>query len=148
MTPVNPDHLGGWRLTRAGLLLLFLTALTGPLIPLLEVPKLGVVAHMHGLLNGILLLALGSPWPRLRMHMGTSVLASWGLVVACFAVVLVVATCAAARVGGETFPVFFAGYVGSSLVELVVKVLVTTLSVVILAALGAATLAGFRSSGL
>ncbi len=148
MTPVNPDRFGGWRLTRAGLLLLFLTALTGPLIPMLEVPKLGVVAHMHGLLNGILLLVLGSPWPRLRMHMGTSLLASWGLVVACFAVVLVVAACAVARVGGETFPVFFAGYVGSSLVELAVKIVVGTLSVVILAALGAAALAGFRSSGL
>lgn len=55
------------RLSWHGLLLFLLGLVTGLVIPQLANPRMGLAAHLEGLLNGIFLLALGSAWPRVRL---------------------------------------------------------------------------------
>lgn len=49
-------------------MLLFLLGLvTGLFVPQLVNPRMGLAAHLEGLMNGTFLLALGSAWPRVRL---------------------------------------------------------------------------------
>jgi (hydroxyamino)benzene mutase len=55
------------RLLWHGVLLFLLGLVTGLAIPLITNQRMGLSAHLEGLLNGILLLALGCLWPQLRL---------------------------------------------------------------------------------
>jgi (hydroxyamino)benzene mutase len=55
------------RLCRHGILLFLLGLVTGLAVPQLENPRMGLAAHLEGVMNGIFLLALGAAWPRLRL---------------------------------------------------------------------------------
>lgn len=55
------------RLLQLGVALLLLGLLTGLAIPSLAVPRLGLTAHIEGVLGGPLLILLGLLWPRLRL---------------------------------------------------------------------------------
>src|SRR5260370_37947911 len=54
-------------LLRHGLLLFLLGLVTGLVIPQLHNPRMGVSAHLEGLLNGIFLAVLGLGWEELRL---------------------------------------------------------------------------------
>ena len=144
----NPDVLGGWRLVRAGVLLLFLTTVSGFLIPITPDKLLGVVAHVHTLLNGVLLLLLGLVWPRLVMHVGTSALATTALIVSSCAFVITFWVCAFLEIGGTMFPVAFAGHTGTPMQELTIKIVTIGASILTIYGVGVAAYSSFRSSGL
>jgi (hydroxyamino)benzene mutase len=55
----------GRRLLWHGLLLLLLGLLTGLLVPSLTNPRMGLSAHLEGVMNGLLLAVLGLAWGRL-----------------------------------------------------------------------------------
>ena len=55
------------RVCFAGGLLLLIGLLTGGLVPFLTNPRMGLSAHLAGVQNGLLLLALGLLLPRLRL---------------------------------------------------------------------------------
>lgn len=55
------------RLCWHGALLFLLGLVTGLFVMQLENPRMGLAAHVEGVMNGILLLALGSAWPRLAL---------------------------------------------------------------------------------
>jgi hydroxylaminobenzene mutase len=55
------------RLYWHGLLLFLLGLITGLVVPRLLNPRMGLSAHLEGIMNGTLLLALGSAWPHLRL---------------------------------------------------------------------------------
>jgi len=55
------------RLMWHGVLLFFLGLLTGLAIPIINNHRMGLSAHLEGLLNGIMLLVLGSVWAQLRL---------------------------------------------------------------------------------
>lgn len=55
------------RLYFHGLLLFLLGLVTGLVVPQFVNPRMGLAAHLEGLMNGIFLLALGSAWPRARL---------------------------------------------------------------------------------
>ena len=55
------------RLLWHGALLFLLGLLTGFVIPLLENPRMGLSSHLEGVLNGLLLIALGFLWPKLEL---------------------------------------------------------------------------------
>jgi len=57
-------------LLRAGFLLFLLALLGGAVIPRFTNPRLAVSAHVTGLLNGLLLVALGLCWSALRLGPG------------------------------------------------------------------------------
>lgn len=49
------------------MLLFLLGLLTGLAVQALRNPRMGLSAHLEGLMNGILLLALGAVWPMVRL---------------------------------------------------------------------------------
>ncbi|MBK8596128.1 MAG: hydrogenase [Holophagales bacterium] len=55
------------RLYWHGMLLFVLGLVTGLAIPQFVNPRMGLAAHLEGLMNGTFLLALGSAWPRARL---------------------------------------------------------------------------------
>jgi hydroxylaminobenzene mutase len=60
-----------------GVVLLLLGLLTGLAVPVLAVPRLGVSAHIVGVLSGLVLIVLGLLWPRLEIEAATSRLGYW-----------------------------------------------------------------------
>lgn len=55
------------RLLRFGVVLVLLALLIGLAIPALAVPRLGVAAHVNGVVGGLALIVLGLLWPHLRL---------------------------------------------------------------------------------
>jgi len=55
------------RLCWHGMFLFLLGLITGLFVQLLENPRMGLSAHVEGVMNGILLLALGAVWHRVRL---------------------------------------------------------------------------------
>lgn len=55
------------RLIWHGILLVLLGLLTGLAVQQFRNPRMGLAAHLEGLMNGILLVALGAAWHRIRL---------------------------------------------------------------------------------
>lgn len=54
-------------LFRNGILLFLLGLLTGLIVPLLTNARMGLSAHLEGVLNGMFLILLGLLWPEIRL---------------------------------------------------------------------------------
>jgi hydroxylaminobenzene mutase len=65
--PVSPQPDRALTLLRSGVLLLLAGLLTGFLIPLTANPRMALSSHLEGVLNGIVLLAIGLAWHRVRL---------------------------------------------------------------------------------
>jgi len=65
----------GHRLLQIGVALFLLTSFEGFVIPSLAAPRLGLSAHSLMALLGVLLIAMGLLWPKLRLEVATSRLA-------------------------------------------------------------------------
>lgn len=65
------------RLMWHGMLLFLLGLLTGFAEPHLTNVRMGLTAHLEGVMNGILLLALGAIWPHVRLSRGAQAAAFW-----------------------------------------------------------------------
>lgn len=61
----------GHRLLQLGALLFLAALLVGLIVPKFAVPRLGLSAHLLGLLQGIFLMVLGLLWPRLLVTAAT-----------------------------------------------------------------------------
>ena len=74
-------------LLRSGALLLLLGLLTGLAIPALRNPRAGLAAHVEGVMNGMLLLVVGSIWGQVvlgpRRRRALQWLLLYGTAVAC-----------------------------------------------------------------
>ncbi len=69
------------RLLRHGFLLFLLALLTGLIAYRLANPRMGVAAHVEGVVNGIFLMVFGLAWPRLELPARIEPWAYWtGLV--------------------------------------------------------------------
>lgn len=55
------------RMLRFGVLLVLLALLIGLVVPALAVPRLGVAAHVNGVVGGLALIVLGLLWPHLEL---------------------------------------------------------------------------------
>jgi (hydroxyamino)benzene mutase len=65
------------RLMWHGMLLFLLGLFTGFAEPHFTNVRMGLAAHLEGVMNGILLLALGAIWPYLRLGRSTRAAALW-----------------------------------------------------------------------
>lgn len=54
-------------LLQLGALLFLIGLLTGFLVPVLALPRIGLSGHLQGVMNGLVLMVLGLIWPRLRL---------------------------------------------------------------------------------
>jgi hydroxylaminobenzene mutase len=62
----------GHRLLQVGILLFLLALLVGLAVPRFAVPRLGVSAHLLGIMQGIFLMVIGLLWPRLALGRSAS----------------------------------------------------------------------------
>jgi hydroxylaminobenzene mutase len=119
-------------LIRAGFVLFTLALLTGLVVPAFLNHRMAVAAHLTGVLNALLLIALGLTWGLLAMSPGQARLtrgvflyctfANWGT------------SCLAAVWGTSRLtPISGAGYSAAAWKESVVQVLQVTLALAILA---------------
>lgn len=67
----------GRRLLWHGMVLFVLGLLTGLIQEHLRNPRMGLSAHLEGLMNGTFLLALGSAWSQVRLSPRASSVAYW-----------------------------------------------------------------------
>lgn len=73
------------RLLRHGFVLFLLALFTGIAAYRLVNPRMGVAAHVEGIVNGLFLMVLGLAWSRLGLSPRTSVWAYWAGVVGAYA---------------------------------------------------------------
>lgn len=67
------------RLMLHGIVLFLLGLAAGFATPAVENPRMGLSAHLEGVMNGIFLLALGAAWPHVTLA-GRAAAAAYGLV--------------------------------------------------------------------
>lgn len=73
------------RLLRSGVLLFLLGLLTGLVEAEFANVRMGLAAHLEGVMNGMLLLILGAVWQELRLGARAEVVAFWALLYGTFA---------------------------------------------------------------
>lgn len=73
------------RLLRHGFVLFLLGLLTGLVAYRLTNPRMAVVAHVEGILNGIFLVVLGLAWSRLELAAGVATGAYWAGLIGAYA---------------------------------------------------------------
>ncbi len=121
-------------LMKHGMVLFLLGLITGLVIPQLHNPRMGVSAHLEGLLNGIFLAVLGLGWEELRLgERGQKV----GYALVLFAAYTNWSATLLAAIFGTSklTPIAGAGFVGPAAAEAVVSVLLVALSLAMIAAL-------------
>ena len=73
------------RLLQAGVLLFLLALLVGLAVPRFAVPRLGLSAHLLGIMQGIFLMVIGLLWPKLKLTPAVSGAGSLLAIYGCFA---------------------------------------------------------------
>jgi hydroxylaminobenzene mutase len=116
------------KLIQIGFLLFLIGLVTGLVVPVFAVPRLGLSSHVQGILNGLFLIVLGLVWPRMAMGRAlataTFVLAVYGAFANWFATLL-----GAMWGAGGLMPIAGAGRIAAPLGEAVVAGLLMSLSV-------------------
>lgn len=128
MEITNPDTF----LVRAGFVLFLLALLTGFLIPVLLNKKMALAAHVTGIMNALVLIALGLAWGLLTVSSLQANLIRGAFLYGTYA--NWVASCLAAAWGtSRRTPLAGAGYSAAPWKEAVVEVLLVSLSLAMLA---------------
>jgi len=73
---MNPEDTRR-RLYWHGIFLFLLGLLTGFVVQSLRNPRMGLTAHLEGVMNGTFLAVLGALWPRLRLTPRAAAVAFW-----------------------------------------------------------------------
>lgn len=131
------------RLLQLGVLLFLGALLIGLAIPALAVPRLGVAAHLNGLIGALFLVVLGLVWPQLRLGPTASSLAFWLAPYSFFVATLMPLLGGMWRAGGSMLPIAAGTARGTGFQETVIATgLITAAGAVI--ALSVLLLLGLR----
>lgn len=109
------------RLMWHGTFLFLLGLVTGFAEPHFVNMRMGLAAHLEGVLNGIFLLALGAAWPEVRLSPGAKVVAFWTALYGSY-VNWLMTTLAAAFGTGALSPITAAGHTALPWQEQVVTI--------------------------
>jgi hydroxylaminobenzene mutase len=123
---VNPSVLltrQGHRLLQLGVALLLFTALEGFVLPSLPVPRLGLAAHTRGASQGVMFLAFGLLWPRLKVGVNQARIAFWGYIYSMFATLLAYSLAALWGAGNVALPLAAGAAHGTAQQEEIINVL-------------------------
>jgi hydroxylaminobenzene mutase len=133
------------RLMFHGMCLFILGLLTGFVEARFANVRMGLAAHLEGLMNGIFLLALGAAWPQVRLSPRTAVVAYWTVLYGTYVNWLM--TLLAAIFGTAALsPITGAGHSGQPWQESLVLAGFMSVGIVIVVASGL-ILWGFRKQG-
>jgi hydroxylaminobenzene mutase len=120
------------RLLQLGVLLLLLALLIGLAIAALAVPRLGVAAHVNGVIGAVFLFVLGLVWPQLRFGTRASGLAFWLAVYAFFMGALMPLLGGVWGAGGGMLPIAAGAARGSAFQEGVIAAGLTSAGVAVI----------------
>ncbi|MGE5242541.1 MAG: hydrogenase [Bacteroidota bacterium] len=70
---------------QAGILLFLVALLVGLAVPRFAVPRLGLSAHLLGIMQGLFLMVAGVLWPRLKLTRAAFRIGFWLALYGCFA---------------------------------------------------------------
>jgi (hydroxyamino)benzene mutase len=101
-TTAPPLSRQGRHLLQVGVALLLFTSFQGFAIPYFAVPLLGLSVHRLSALEAVLLLAVGSFWPRLHLGVTASRTAFWLLVYSALAILAAYLLAAVSGAGDST----------------------------------------------
>jgi hydroxylaminobenzene mutase len=124
MTAMNPSKAlnhQGHRLLQLGVALFLLTSFEGFAIPYVAVPLAGRSAYSLSALLGIMLIALGLVWPRLRLGAAAGRTAFWLLIYSGLAITAAFLTAAVCGAGKSTMPLSGAAQ-GTPFQELIIAI--------------------------
>jgi len=124
----------GRRLLQLGLALFLLGLLTGLAVPALANPRMALASHVEAVMNGMFLMLLGLVWPALRLSPRLLSAAFSLAVYAAFTNWLATLLAAVWRAGNPMMPLAAQGSVGSPAQELVLKALLVSLALAMIAA--------------
>jgi (hydroxyamino)benzene mutase len=110
------------RLLQFGVGLFVFSSLEGFAIPYVGSPRLGLSAHTLSGLQGVLALALGLMWAKLRLGVNASRVAFWSFVYSDVAILGAYVIGAAWGAGNETMPLVAGSAQGTALEETVIRV--------------------------
>jgi (hydroxyamino)benzene mutase len=122
----------GHRLLQFGAALFLLGLLTGLFVPAAANPRMALAAHLEGLMNGLFLLVLGLIWPRLNLSDRTVTIAFWLAIYGSLANWVATFLAAIWPAGSALMPLAGQGHTGTQVQEAVLKVLLISLSVVMI----------------
>ena len=122
-------------LLRAGFLLVLLALLTGLIVPAFRNPRMGVSAHLEGIMNGLLLVAAGLAWPHIRLSARGERTLKWLLLFAAY-VNWGMTSLGAAWGTSRLTPIAGAGFVAQEWQETIGMVLGVSIAVTVIGAVG------------
>src|SRR5262245_29799670 len=111
----------GRRLLQMGVVLFLFTSFQGFAVPYFAAPNLGRSVHTLSGFTGVLLVALGLVWPRLKLASMPSRLAFWLLIYSSLATIAGFVISALLGAGGSIMPIAAAGARGSDAQELLIR---------------------------
>ncbi|TVQ42268.1 MAG: hydrogenase [Wenzhouxiangella sp.] len=111
-----------------GFILVLIALLTGFLLPVLQIPRLGLSAHTIGLLSGVLLIAIGAIWSMFSLSARQLVVMYWSWVYSSYANWLGCLLGAITGAGLMT-PIASSGATAGRGAELVVAVLLASVAI-------------------
>ena len=132
----------GRRLLWHGMALFILGLLTGLIQQQMRNPRMGLAAHLEGIMNGIFLLALGSAWSQVRLSPRASSVAYWTALVGTYGNWAVTVMAAVFGTAAMT-PLASAGYSGERWQEALATVGFVSIGIAVLVA-SILLLFGFR----
>ena len=130
----NPaQDAAGRRLLQLGIVLFLLGLLTGFAVPSTANTRMALASHLEGLMNGVFLLALGLMWPKLELSPRMLSVAFWLAVYSTFANWLATLLAAVWPAGSALMPLAGGGHTGTLAQEAVLKAMLVSLSLAIVA---------------
>ena len=124
----------GHRLLQVGMLLFLFALLTGLIVPLFAVPRLGLSTHLLGLMQGMFLLLLGVLWPRLRFTQTIGKMCAILAVYGCLAAWTANVSAAILGAGNSMLPIAAGSSHGSAMQERMISVGLRSAAVSLIAA--------------
>lgn len=124
------------RLAVLGVILVLLGLLTGWFVQAMANPRMGLSAHLEGLMNGTLMLALAACWRFVRLSPGQERWCFGLLVYGTLANWLAILLAAIWGAGAAAMPIAGAGYRAAPWQDGVVTMLLLSLSLAMMAAVG------------
>jgi hydroxylaminobenzene mutase len=128
-----------------GIALFLLGLLTGLALPALKNPRMGLAAHLEGVMNGTFLLALGAAWPKVRLSARLNTAAYWTVLGGAYGNWVTTLLAAALGTAAMT-PIASAGFGAGQWQETLVSVGFVAVGILILVA-SVILLIGFRRQG-
>lgn len=132
-------------LVALGALLFLLGLVTGALVPAVRSPRIGLSAHLEGVMNGTFLMVVGAIWHHVNLSRSLSRLCLWLLLYGTFANWLFVSL-AGVFGAGRMMPIAGGGMIAQPWQEFVVGAGLITLSVAMVIGCGLLTWGLFRRS--